>query len=117
MKPRILIAEPNEDVRSLLELTVRRLGYEAVRPQERTGRADVDAILLEPACSVGRSVLRRLGDDAPPVVCLSIYPREQGLEPPASVAYLVKPASTAAIADALRTVFGDTVFGNTVFGD
>lgn len=112
MKPRILIAEPNEDVRSLLELTVRRLGYEAVPAHERTDCRPIDAILLEPACAVGRSVLRRFGDAAPPVVCLSIYPREQGLEPPASVAYLVKPASTAAIADALRTVFGDTVFGD-----
>jgi DNA-binding response OmpR family regulator len=107
MIPRVLIAEPNDDVRALLELTVQRLGYEAVRPQDRTARRDVDAILLEPACSVGRSVLRRFGDDAPPVICLSIYPREAGLEPAASVAYLVKPASTSAIGDALRSVFGD----------
>jgi hypothetical protein len=105
--PRILISEPNADVRALLELTVQRLGYEAVRPQERTERADVDAMLMEPACSVGRSLLTRFGDDAPPVICLSIYPREAGLEPAASVAYLVKPASTTAIGDALRTVFGD----------
>jgi hypothetical protein len=105
--PRVLIAEPNDDVRALLELTVQRLGYESVRAQERTGRDDIDAILLEPACSVGRSLLGRFGDDAPPVICLSIYPREAGLEPPASVAYLVKPASTTAIGDALRTVFND----------
>jgi hypothetical protein len=105
--PRILISEPNDDVRALLELTVQRLGYEAIRPGDRTGRGDVDAMLLEPACSVGRSLLRRFGDDAPPVVCFSIYPREAGLEPAASVAYLVKPASTSAIGDALRTVFGD----------
>jgi hypothetical protein len=105
--PRVLIAEPNDDVRALLELTVQRLGYESVRAQERTGRDDIDAILLEPACSVGRSLLRRFGDDAPPVICLSIYPREAGLEPAASVAYLVKPASTTAIGDALRTVFND----------
>jgi CheY-like chemotaxis protein len=107
MKPRVLIAEPNDDVRSLLELTVRRLGYEPVSAQGRTDCRPVDAILLEPACAVGRSVLRRFGDSAPPVVCLSIYPREQGLEPPASVAYLVKPASSTAIGDALRGVFGD----------
>jgi hypothetical protein len=105
--PRILISEPNDDVRALLELTVQRLGYESVRPLDGTGRDDVDAILLEPACSVGRSMLRRFGDDAPPVVCLSIYPREAGLEPASSVAYLVKPASTTAIGDALRSVFGD----------
>jgi hypothetical protein len=107
MIPRVLIAEPNDDVRTLLELTVQRLGYEAVRLQDRTGRGDVDAMLLEPACAIGRSALRRFGDDAPPVICLSIYPREEGLEPSASVAYLVKPASTAAIGDALRSVFGD----------
>jgi hypothetical protein len=51
-------------------------------------------------------VLRRFGGDAPPVICLSIYPREEGFEPSATVAYLVKPASTAAIGDALRGVFG-----------
>lgn len=103
MTRRVLIAESDEDVRELLELTVRRLGYEAVAADER---GDVDAVLLEPACAVGRSVLRRFGADAPPVVCLSIYPREEGLEPAASVAYLVKPASSAEIADALRNVFG-----------
>ena len=67
MIPRVLIAEPNDDVRALLELTVQRLGYEAVSPNDGTGRGDVDAMLLEPACAIGRSVLRRFGDDAPPV--------------------------------------------------
>ncbi len=103
MTRRVLIAEPDADVRELLELTVRRLGYEAVAVDER---GDVDAVLLEPASAVGRSVLRRFGADAPPVVCLSVYPREEGLEPSASVAYLVKPASSTEIADALRSVFG-----------
>ena len=107
MIPRILIAEPNDDVRRLLELTVRRLGYEAVRSEALTARGDVDALLVEPGSEVGRSALRRFGGDAPPVICLSIYPPEEGLEPAASVAYLVKPASSAAIGDALRSVFGD----------
>ena len=105
MKPRVLIAEPNDDVRSLLELTVSRLGYEAL-----TGEApeeEVDAVILEPGCEVGRSVVGRLGDGSTPVICLSIYPREQGLEPAESVAYLVKPASAQQIADALRAVFAD----------
>ncbi len=103
MTKRVLIAESDEDVRELLELTVRRLGYEAVAADERGA---VDAMLVEPACAEGRSALRRFGADAPPVVCLSIYPREEGLEPAASVAYLVKPASATEIADALRNVFG-----------
>jgi CheY-like chemotaxis protein len=105
--PRILIAEPNDDVRTLLELTVERLGYEHVSAHLQPAASEVDAILLEPACAVGRSIVHRFGDESPPVVCLSIYPREQGLEPAASVAYLVKPASPSAIGDALRGVFGD----------
>jgi len=97
MKRRVLIAEPDADVRAFLELTVRRLGYEVVAEGD-----DADAVLLEPGCAVGRSVVRRLGADAPPVVCLSIYPREDGLEPPASVAYLTKPATSHQIGNALR---------------
>jgi CheY-like chemotaxis protein len=99
---RVLIAESDDDVRNLLELTVRRLGYEAVAADEST---DVDVILVEPASAVGRSVLRRFGADSPPVICLSIYPREKALEPAASVAYLVKPVSSTKIASVLRTVF------------
>jgi hypothetical protein len=99
---RVLIAEPDADVRKLLELTVVRLGYEPVAGSEPAG---VDAVLLEPGSNVGHSVLRRLGDDAPPVICLSIYPREHGLEPAQSVAYLMKPATAADIADVLRDVF------------
>jgi DNA-binding response OmpR family regulator len=103
MTRRVLIAEADDDVREFLELTVRRLGYEAVAPDESS---DVHAVLVEPSCAVGQSVLRRFGADAPPVVCLSIYSREEGLEPPATVAYLVKPSSSTEIADALRGVFG-----------
>ena len=99
---RVLIAESDDDVRALLELTVHRLGYEPVSADEST---DVDALLVEPASAVGRSVLRRFGADAPPVICLSIYPRETALEPAASVAYLVKPVSSTKIASVLRTVF------------
>jgi CheY-like chemotaxis protein len=102
MMRRVLIAESDDDVRALLELTVRRLGYEPVAADEST---DVDAILVEPASAVGRSVLRRFGADSPPVICLSIYPREKALEPAATVAYLVKPVSSTKIASVLRTVF------------
>jgi CheY-like chemotaxis protein len=99
MMRRILIAESDDDVRSLLELTVRRLGYEAVTAHESS---DVDAILVEPSSAVGRSVLRRFGTDAPPVICHSIYPPEEALVPATSVAYLVKPASATQLAAALR---------------
>jgi DNA-binding response OmpR family regulator len=102
MTRRVLIAESDDDVRELLELTVRRLGYEVVCADEHT---DVDAILVEPASAIGRSVLRRFGANAPPVICLSIYPREEALDHTASIAYLVKPASSTQIAAALRVAF------------
>ena len=102
MTRRVLIAEPDSDIRELLELTVERLGYEPVAGAEP---ANVDAVLLEPGSALGSSLLGRLGDDAPPVICLSIYPREHGLEPAQSVAYLMKPATAADIAEVLRDVF------------
>jgi len=101
MTRRVLIAEPNEDVRDLLELMVQRLGYDTVESGE------VDVMLLEPACEASRAVLDDYGTEAPPVICLSIYPRESGLEPATSVAYLTKPSSSGAIAGALRALFGD----------
>jgi CheY-like chemotaxis protein len=102
MSQRVLIAECDADIRELLEMTVQRLGYIAV---DAADESDVDAVLLEPACETGRSVLRRFGDRVPPIVCLSIYPREHGLEPASSVAYLMKPATSAQIAKALGRIF------------
>jgi CheY-like chemotaxis protein len=101
MTRRVLIAESDQDVRELLELTVRRLGYETVAADHS---GDVDVLLLEPACAEGRSALRRFGADAPPVVCLSIYPREDGFRP-RTPRDLLECLSTE-IADALRNVFG-----------
>ena len=105
MTRRILIAEPDSDVRTMLELTVRKLGYEPVAPSELGVRPKVDAVLLEPGCPLARAVLHRFGDRIPPVICLSIYPPEARLAPPATVAYLVKPASTEALASALSEAF------------
>ena len=105
MTRRILIAEPNDDVRTLLELTVRKLGYEPVAPSELGVRPKVDAVLLEPGDHVASAVLHRFGNRVPPVICLSIYPREARLAPPGTVAYLVKPSSTDELAAALSDAF------------
>jgi hypothetical protein len=96
VKKRVLIAEPDADVRSMLAVAVARLGHEPVY----TGEAD--AVLLEPACLVAQDQVQ----PDRPVVCFSIYPEERGLAPAGTVAYLQKPASSASLGAALRIAFG-----------
>ena len=43
MIPRVLILEPHDDVRMLLELSMERLGYEAVAPADG-GTNEIDEI-------------------------------------------------------------------------
>ena len=100
MTSRVRIAEPNDDVRSLLETVVRKLGFEPAESGE-----PADAMLLEPSCPAARDELERLGESAPPVVCLSIYPREAGYTARGSVAYLQKPTSRTALRAALLLAF------------
>ena len=102
---RVLVSDPDADIRALLEETLRRLGYEPVRSNGEGLPPAVDAVVLEPGCREGRSLVHRFGDGLPPVICFSIYPREAGLEPPGSVAYLLKPASRGELRDALSGLF------------
>ena len=75
---RILISEPNPDVRQLFEHMVRRLGHEplalwSVTPETA---ATIDLMLVEsadPACVVLAVEARRL-HPALPVVAVSIFP-------------------------------------------
>ena len=48
MKKRILVAEPDPDVRTLLEIAVRRAGHDTTA---RAARDSVDAIVMEPGCA------------------------------------------------------------------
>jgi hypothetical protein len=89
VKRRVIVSEPNAEVRRFLELTVERLGYELVSAPPSGPPPQADAVLLEPACPESHGLLHRFGDEVPLVVCLSVYPREAGLAPPESVAYLV----------------------------
>ena len=97
MKKRILVCEPDHDVRALLELSLAKLGYEAAGPDESA----VDLVLLEPGCAVSRSRLRRFRNGVPPVVCLSVHPPEERLAPPETVAYLMKPVRRERLGAAL----------------
>lgn len=97
MKKRILIFDPDPDVRAMLKLTVARLGHEAV---EHDGDHDVDAVVMEPGCPRAHTLLGDIAQGVP-VVCLSIYPPEAGLAPADTVAYLMKPTKSARLGAAL----------------
>ncbi len=78
---RILISEPHEDVRRLLERMVARLGHEPVAvggptPHQLTS-ADVfgaDVFIVEPAAPIGAALARaaRLIDPLLPLICASV---------------------------------------------
>lgn len=97
---RILVCEPDRDVRALLELSLEKLGHEPVRSEYEL----VDVILLEPGCAVAQARLRRFGHDTPPVVCVSIHPPEAELAPPGTIDYVMKPVSRERLDVALKRV-------------
>ncbi len=104
---RILICEPQAEVRDLLAHVVERLGHEPVfpagRPDDAVPGGGVDIVLVEPADPAARvtaeTLMRR--QEGIPVVCASIDPdsgQARGLRP---VAYLVKPFGLAELERAL----------------
>jgi CheY-like chemotaxis protein len=106
---RILIVEPHADIRSLLELVVRRLGHDAIA-YDGGDPASLrpDAAVIEPGEGGGLHLARRLRRLGIPVLFTSIFPADhQALELEPS-AYLVKPfplyALERALADALAPV-------------
>jgi len=104
---RILICEPQSEVRALLAYVVERLGHEPVFPAAPLGNdlPSADVVLLEPADPDARAaaeaLLRGSGSAGIPVVCTSIYPdfgQAGSLHP---LVYLVKPFGLAELERAL----------------
>lgn len=94
---RILISEPHDDVRRLLERMVRRMGHEpvAVRvptPQQLTS---ADVFVVEPAAPIGAVLAQaaHIVDPSLPLVCASVsgVPAELGKLGIVFTAALVKP--------------------------
>jgi len=99
---RVLISEPDPEVRDLLSRVVTRLGHEAVFDGEAPETLDV--IVLEPIDSAGLDRVRLIRKRCPEVriVCASIeQPTEasSGLQP---VAHLLKPFSLAELEGTLE---------------
>jgi CheY-like chemotaxis protein len=99
---RVLVAEPNGDVRSLIEIVVRRLGHEPVLHDDGAQEAlAVDAAVLEPGVGDGLALARTLFDRRVPMVFASIFPAEPETLDLDPVAYFVKPFSLYGLARAL----------------
>ena len=89
---RILIVEPHSDLRTLLDLVVRRLGHELV--VQRHGEddpADLDAGVIEVGDGYGLLAARRLRELGCPVVLMGVVPADDEARAIAPAAYLVKP--------------------------
>lgn len=89
---RVLICEPHDDIRALLELVVRRLGHE---PETYRGPSvehlGVDVAVIEPGELEGVRLAENLRAQNVPVLFTSIYPPTDELLALAPSAYLVKP--------------------------
>ncbi len=109
---RILISEPHDDVRRLLERMVTRLGHEPVAARAPTPQqlTSADAFVLEPAAPIGAVLAQaaHLIDPSLPLICASITapPSELAELGISFTATLVKPFTSeqlgAAIERALR---------------
>jgi CheY-like chemotaxis protein len=110
--PRILIAEYDREIQSLVARIVRRLGHEPVL-YERAVRDSIEpcaVLIVEPAVDAGAEAARWFGSRRPdaPVICISIDPATpcpggnvlQWLEKPFSLEELEQAISSAVAATA-----------------
>jgi CheY-like chemotaxis protein len=109
---RVLVLEPDAEVRTLYQRAIERLGHAATFADDGGLDAlpEIDAVLVEPGSPLELGVARDLRAQRPdvPIVCASIFPAQGfgvgptagfGLEP---VAFLEKPFRLGALEDALR---------------
>lgn len=102
---RILVLEPEPEIRELVERVAGRLGHEAVTEESLDGQR-IDAIVVEPEGGRGLELARQLRTSAPdvPVICTSIAPptpATRALEPRA---HLIKPYALRDLSEALSSV-------------
>ena len=99
---KIVICEPDPEVRELLGLVVVRLGREP--SAELNGTKDIDALLVEPAdpTSVEQALAVRAACPDVPVVCLSIDPPTAGSRRLEPVAHILKPFALPELERALH---------------
>jgi CheY-like chemotaxis protein len=107
---RILIVEPHADIRSLLELVVRRLGHEPVAHTSGVETPDVDAAVIEPGEGYGLALARSLKEVGVPLLFTSIFPADREMLELQPAAYLVKPFPLYALEAALAIALAPAEF-------
>jgi DNA-binding response OmpR family regulator len=107
---RILIVEPHADIRSLLELVVRRLGHEPVVHAGGLEPPDVDAAVIEPGEGFGLVLARSLKELGVPLLFTSIFPADREMLELQPAAYLVKPFPLYALEAALAVALAPTEY-------
>lgn len=103
---RILICEPDPEVRELLRHVIERHGHEPV--VEPNGLKDLDAVVVEPSdvLSVEVAQSARAVDPELPIVCASIEPPTAGSRRLGPAAHVVKPFTLSEFDRALSAALG-----------
>jgi DNA-binding NtrC family response regulator len=105
---RILICEPHEQVRGLLERMVARLGHEPVAVMVPSAQeiTSADLVLLEPAAPLGVTLAQAASviDRSLPLLCVSVATPPAELEELGVVfaARLIKPFTSEQLSEAIE---------------
>jgi hypothetical protein len=100
---RVLIAEPNGDVRSLLQLYVLGFGHEPIVHGGGTQPVEeVDVAIVEPGEGDGLELARALRASGVALIFASIFPPETATRVIQPAAHLVKPLPRLALERAIR---------------
>lgn len=99
---RILIAEPEPDLRVLAEQAVLELGHEPVLLEAHTAGTRVDVLLLATSAdAVAIAQAHRRNDAALPIVCVGTTGASAAIHQLEPVAHLLKPYTLSDLAQAL----------------
>jgi CheY-like chemotaxis protein len=93
---RVLIIEPEPDMRSLAEQALLELGHEPVVCDDHAQHEPVDVVILatfDGAAAVAHELRRRLDDV--PIICLDTRPAGNSARAIAPVAHLIEPYTLA----------------------
>jgi DNA-binding NtrC family response regulator len=117
---RVLILEPDPEIRDLLARIVIRFGCEPTLFEEaESGEPpECDAVLVEPASVRRLAVATWLRDRRPnvPIICVSVDPHAEGAKRLRPAVSIEKPFGIADVERALRQVLGGASPGSTGSG-